>query len=231
MAKKNNIQIAKVKYRESEGKIFIGYTRRADEFTDVRTSNSDEKAAPGFYDAMDALRTHAGEILGFTEAQTESLRPHTVSFSYDKEERMGAVISCVYETPSGKMTNINTPLMKCPADEVDEQSPGFFAEDTVKALWEMEGQARKYLDGQRAQMSLFGEEPGAADDADGMDKEELDAMQGHPQPEAPESPATGDNEEGREEEIAAMSDPVPMTAGARRGAVVVDIGQGAAAAV
>ena len=83
------------------------------------------------------------------------------------------------------MTNISTPLMKCPADEVDEQSPEFFTEDTVKALWEMEGQARKYLDGQRAQMSLFGEEPGAADD----------------------------------------------TAGARRGAVVVDINQGAAAAV
>lgn len=56
MAKKNNIQIAKVKYKESEGKIFIGYTRKADKFTDVRTSNSNEKAAPEFYKAMEALR-------------------------------------------------------------------------------------------------------------------------------------------------------------------------------
>lgn len=164
MAKKNTIQIAKVKYRESEGKIFIGYTRKADEFTDIRTSNSDEKAAPEFYEAMEALREHAGRILGFTEAQTENLRPHTVNFSYDKEECMGAIISCVYETPSGKPTNINTPLMKCPKDEVDAQNDGFFDEDTVEALWEMECQARKYLDGHRAQMSLFGEELGAADD-------------------------------------------------------------------
>lgn len=200
MTKKNNIQIAKVKYRESEGKIFIAYTRKANEFTDVRTSNSDEKAAPEFYEAMEALREHAGRILGFTDGQVACLRPHTVNFSYDKEEHMGAIISCVYETPSGKMTNINTPLMKCPTDEVDAQSPGFFDEDTVKALWEMELQARKYLDGQRAQMSLFGEEPGAADDdaggADGeYDDDEADA-------EAAESPETGDNDE-EEENIAA----------------------------
>ena len=109
MAKSNAIKIAKVKYKENEGKIFIGYTRKSDEFTDIRTSNSDEKAAPEFYEAMGALQEHAGRILGFTEAQTENLHPHTVNFSYDKEEHMGAIISCVYETPSGKMTNINTP--------------------------------------------------------------------------------------------------------------------------
>lgn len=163
MAKQGKIQIAKVKHKESEDKIFIGYTRIANEFTDIRTSNSNEKAAPEFYAAMEALRAHAGRILGFTEAQMDSLRPHAVNFSYDKEERMGAIISCVYETPSGKMTNINTPLMKCPTDEVDAQNPGFFAEDTVKALWDVELQAQKYLDGQRAQISLFGEEPGASE--------------------------------------------------------------------
>ena len=161
---KNNIQIAKVKYKESEGKIFIGYTRKADEFTDIRTSNSDEKAAPEFYEAMEALREHAGRILGFTDGQVACLRPHTVKFSYDKEKHIGAIISCVYVTPSGKPTDINTPLMKCPTDEVDAQKDGFFDADTVKALWEMERQARKYLDGHRAQMSLFGEDLGAADD-------------------------------------------------------------------
>ena len=195
MAKKNAIQIAKVKYKEIEGKIFIGYTRKSDEFTDIRTSNSDEKAAPEFYEAMDALQAHAGSILGFTEQQTESLRPHTVIFSYKQEGAMSAVISCVYETPNGKMTNINTPLMQCPVSEEGMQSPLFFTEDTVKALWDLELQARKYLDGKRAQVALFGEEAGAAEDA--LDGDEADA-------EATELPVWDDMGEG-EENIAAIA--------------------------
>ena len=195
MAKKNAIQIAKVKYKEIEGKIFIGYTRKSDEFTDIRTSNSDEKAAPEFYEAMDALQAHAGSILGFTEQQTESLRPHTVTFSYKQEGAMSAVISCVYETPNGKMTNINTPLMQCPVSEEGMQSSLFFTEDTVKALWDLELQARKYLDGKRAQVALFGEETEAAEDA--LDGDEADA-------EATEPSVWDDMGEG-EENIAAIA--------------------------
>lgn len=211
MAKKNTIQIAKVKYKESEGKIFIGYTRKSDEFTDIRTSNSDEKAAPEFYEAMKVLRIHAGKILGFTEAQTENLHPHTVNFSYDKEEHMGAIISCVYETPCGKMTNINTPLMKCPVDEVDEQSEAFFDKDTVDALWDLELQARKYLDGQRAQVSLFGEEPGAADGDTEESDEEGDAGEEFGA-EAPESPVTNeDREEGETLAAAGLASSMPTT--------------------
>lgn len=107
---------------------------------------------------MDALQAHAGSILGFMQKQIESLRPHTVTFSYDKKDRMSAVISCVYETPNGKKTNINTPLMQCPVEDAGDMGIQFFAEDTVKALWDLELQARKYLDGKRAQVALFGEE-------------------------------------------------------------------------
>lgn len=195
MAKKNAIQIAKVKYKESEGRIFIGYTRKSDEFTDIRTSNSDEKAAPEFYEAMDALQAHAGSILGFTQKQIESLRPHTVTFSYDKKDRMSAVISCVYETPNGKKTNINTPLMQCPVEDVGDMGIQFFAEDTVKALWDLELQARKYLDGKRAQVALFGEESGETEDA--PDGDEADE-------EATEPPVWDDMGEG-EENIAAIA--------------------------
>ena len=176
MGQDSKLQITKVRYKESEGKIFNAYIRSSEKFTDVRTSDSDEQAAPEFYAKLQDLTVHAGFILGFTQEQMLSLTPHTVNYSYDKDERMSAIISCLYETPSGKSININTPLLKCPADEAEAKSAGFFTAGAVKALWEMELEARKYLDGKRAQVSLFGEEPGAAinENAYAEDEEESD---------------------------------------------------------
>ena len=161
MAKENKIQITKVK--TGDDGIFIGYTRTREKYTDTRTGKSNEPAAPDFYNAMNALRVHAAKILGFTEQQSLRLVPHTVHFSYEIDGRMGASISCNYRTPGDMETNINTPPLKCPRDESEAKTDGCFAEETVKALWALELEARKYLDGKRAQMSLFGEEPGASE--------------------------------------------------------------------
>lgn len=51
-----------------------------------------------------------------------------------------------------------TPLMKCPSDEVEASQAGFFNQEAVDALWAFEQEARKYLDGKRNQISLFGED-------------------------------------------------------------------------
>ena len=176
MSQQSKLQITKVKCKTSENKIFIGYTRSSDNFTDVRTSDSDEQAAPEFYEKLKALNVHAGFILGFTQEQILSLTPHSVNYSYDKDKRMSAIISCLYETPSGKIININTPLLKCPIDDEEGKSAGFFTAKAVEALWDMELEARKYLDGKRAQVSLFGEEPGASsqENANAEDEEESD---------------------------------------------------------
>ena len=178
MDNSKSVKINKVKYNESEDKIFVAYTHSADGKTDIRTSKSNDKAAPEFYTALNALRIHAGNISGFTEQQINMLVPHTVTYSYTKNDIMGAIISCKYSTPNAKVININTPLMYCPEDEVDAQSPGYFSEATVKALWEVELQTRKYLDGKRAEMSLFddenNDEKANDNDEDGAEEDEID---------------------------------------------------------
>lgn len=176
MENSKSVKINKVKYNESEDKIFVAYTQNIDGKTDIRTSKSNDKAAPEFYTALNALRSHAGGILGFTEAQIAVLVPHTVTFSYTKNDIMGAIISCKYSTPNAKVININTPLMYCPEDEVDAQSLGYFDEETVKALWEVEMQTRKYLDGKRAEMSLFDDEE-EADESDNSDENDEDGAE------------------------------------------------------
>lgn len=47
---------------------------------------------------------------------------------------------------------------KLPADEVEASQAGFFNQEAVDALWAFEQEARKYLDGKRNQISLFGED-------------------------------------------------------------------------
>lgn len=72
---------------------------------------------------------------------------------------MSASISSMFYVPSAdREIVVNTPLMKCPSDEVEASQAGFFNQEAVDALWAFEQEARKYLDGKRNKISLFGEE-------------------------------------------------------------------------
>lgn len=61
---------------------------------------------------------------------------------------------------------INTPLMRCPCDEQEAEQLGFFNQETVDALWAVEQETRKFLDGKRAQIMLFADEVNESDDTD-----------------------------------------------------------------
>ena len=70
---------------------------------------------------------------------------------------MSAVISSMFYVPSAdREIVVNTPLMKCPSDEVEASQAGFFNQEAVDALWAFEQEAR--LDGKRNQISLFEED-------------------------------------------------------------------------
>lgn len=156
MAEESKLLITKVKHNDN---IFIGYTRKSDTHSDVRTSKCNEPPRPELYKAFVKLGKHAAYILGLTETtQILRLTVHTVNFSYEIDGRMGAQMCCIYKCPNGEETNINTPPMKCPQAATELKSNKYFSEDTVNALWELEAEARKYLEGKRAQVSLFGDE-------------------------------------------------------------------------
>lgn len=156
MEEESKLLITKVK---SDGDIFIGYTKKTKTHADVRTSKCNEPPRPELHQAFVDLRKHAAHILGFKEIlQVTSLSVHTVNFTYEFDGRMGAQMCCKYKCPNGEETNINTPPMKCPASETEFKSNNYFTEDAVKALWALEAEARKYLEGKRAQTSLFDEE-------------------------------------------------------------------------
>ena len=172
----SKLLITKVKADKS---IFIGYTRKSENHADVRTSKCDEPPRPELHQAFFNLKKHAAHILGFQDPIQElRLSVHTVNFTYELDGRMGAQMCCTYKCPNGEETNINTPPMKCPKTESEMKGSKYFTESAVNALWALEQEARYYLEGKRAQTTLFDEEgkklvqKDEADDTGNADEEE-----------------------------------------------------------
>ena len=68
----------------------------------------------------------------------------------------------------GTETDIKTPKTKCPMDEHESGKPGYFSDDAVNALWELQQEALKYLSGHRAQSNLFDMDAEAEDVPEGV---------------------------------------------------------------
>lgn len=120
------------------------------------TSVFSDEPAPEFFTALKNLTKPTLNILGLGALL---IKPYAVSFKYAKDKTMSASISSMFYVPSAdREIVVNTPLMKCPSDEVEASQAGFFNQEMVDALWAFEQEARKYLDGKRNQISLFGED-------------------------------------------------------------------------
>lgn len=178
----STIRIQKIKYSENAGKITINYTRTRDQHIDNNVLESDEEAAPEFYEALKMLTIPACHILEVNEDEFENrLTPYGVTFHYDKNDVMGAVISSKLGLPDAHTeTVINTPMRKC---QPDEKSQGlFFTPSMTKFLWGLENEARKYISGHRAQVTLFDETGNAAEADDRADIEAMLHPAGMPDP-------------------------------------------------
>ena len=151
----SNVTINKIKYQESSGKLTIEYMRTNE---NKKPSYHDEPA-PEFFTALKNLTKPTLNILGLGALLIKRIKPYAVSFKYAEDKTMSAVISSMFYVPSAdREIVVNTPLMKCPSDEVEASQAGFFNQEAVDALWAFEQEARKYLDGKRNQISLFGED-------------------------------------------------------------------------
>lgn len=156
----SNVTINKIKYQESSGKLTIKYMRtNQNKKPSYHTSIFNDEPAPEFFTALKNLIKPTLNILGLGTLLIKRIKPYAVSFKYAKDKTMSAVISSMFYVPSAdREIVVNTPLMKCPSDEVEASQAGFFNQEAVDALWAFEQEARKYLDGKRNQISLFGED-------------------------------------------------------------------------
>lgn len=158
----SNTTIKKIKIIESLDKIQIESTNMRDAGKDELQGIFSEKAAPEFYEAMQALASSVASIIEAPEL-VQRLKPFAVKFHYSKDGCMGAIITAKLELPQAQTeTVINTPMRKCAPD--DNTVGTFFTPTTEKRLWALEAEARKYLCGKRAQTSLFDDATGQADD-------------------------------------------------------------------
>lgn len=156
----SNVTINKIKYQESSGKLTIEYMRtNENKKPSYHTSIFNDEPAPEFFTALKNLTKPTLNILGLGALLIKRIKPYAVSFKYAEDKTMSAVISSMFYVPSAdREIVVNTPLMKCPADEVEASQAGFFNQEAVDSLWAFEQEARKYLDGKRNQISLFGED-------------------------------------------------------------------------
>lgn len=152
----STIKIKKIKVTDSTRKIEIDCENK-NGGEDIKGIFS-EPAHPDFYAAMDALAEPAAEILEAPEL-ADRLKPVAVTFRYTADGSMSAILTVKLQMWLGDETVINTPLRK---SYVDGDSQRELAQElsagTVKRLWALEAEARKYLTGKRAQKNLFEED-------------------------------------------------------------------------
>lgn len=159
----DTIRITKIKYSEKAGKTAINYTRTREGHVDELFLSSDEAPAPEFLEALKALILPVCNILELADVDFEKrIVPYGVTFHYDKNDVMGAIVSSKLILPGYVMsTVINTPMLKCQPDEAAEGC--FFSETMTKLLWNLARQAHKYIGGYRAQVTLFDDVGNSAD--------------------------------------------------------------------
>ena len=152
----NTVTVNKVQYRKSEEKIFVEYLLQRNGQFDVVKLLSNEQAAPEFYEALEALIPAVCELLELPSGNFEKrITPLSVSFKYDAAGTMGAVITSTLHMPdAGVDVAINTPFRRCWTS--NDEAGVFFTSATAEDLWNLEQEARRYIEGQRAQMDLFG---------------------------------------------------------------------------
>jgi hypothetical protein len=153
------MRINKVKVTK-EGKIAIEYQilKGGSNYDDYSLKCS-EKALGSFYAAIYAFRESVVKLCELPEEFTERIVVKGVTFSYGGErETMGAVIvaQLILNLSDGNL-NLNTPhkAVEMYNEDSEPREEAVFDEDTIGCLEQLEKEAVKYVNGERAQGSLL----------------------------------------------------------------------------
>lgn len=117
-----------------------------------------EKPRPKFDVALQAFLPFLLKIIGAPASWSDNTRVTGVSLNREEDDRQGIVITATRKCPHGSAPiAINTPHLREPIEDKDT-GPNFFLDGMTDAIEEMCAEAQAYLDGDRAQGELFGDD-------------------------------------------------------------------------
>lgn len=165
------MRIKKVKVTK-ENKIMMVYEVRNQKgiFTDEYSFTCSEEARPEFYTAMENLREHVIDMCELPADYIDRIRVRGVSFSYGGgNDTMGATISAAMSLENSySALNLLTPHkaseMYNPNTPDDEKQ--LLTGDCIDALLALQAECIRYIEGERAQGSLFPMESASPDNAE-----------------------------------------------------------------
>lgn len=130
-------------------------TLSANQLTTTEHSiTSAEDPEPEFLTALDALKVHVLDVLELPESYGEGLRITGVSLSYDAEDRMGVVVTCLKDLDGTNAPLVlNTPYL--PEPNFDQPDQPAMNDEFVEAIDEVKKWAKRFTEGKRAQAELF----------------------------------------------------------------------------
>lgn len=153
-------RICKIKISK-ENRVEINYQQKSQsgEWNDYSMSCV-EKGEPGLYTSLDELRQDVIEMCEQPDHYIDRITVKSVSFSYGGEkEVMGATISAAMTLlHSNCPLNMNTPHKASESyNDYEADVNQLLSGDCVERLWALQKAAERYVDGVRAQGSLFDE--------------------------------------------------------------------------
>lgn len=143
------VLIKKVKVLPRQKKIKIDYEKAGDKFSGTYS----EPAEPEFYQSFQKLILPVCEICELDlETFSDRIVPYGVTFAYvGTHDTMKASIQCKMHMP---LSNTDT-VLNTPSRTVSTEFEDGLDADTCRIIEKLEQETRKYLNGQRAQQSLF----------------------------------------------------------------------------
>lgn len=149
-----NIRVDKVKFDGS--KVRIEYAnKRPDNQYDEFTLGSVDRPAQPFFNAMDALRQDVIAICELADADADKLTVRGVTFTHTNDV-FGACITALKKlTTANAPLVLNTPHLTEEAYGEGDTSTPLLKRETIDRLLELSLAAERYIDGERAQGTLF----------------------------------------------------------------------------
>lgn len=152
------MRINKVKVTK-EGKVAIEYQIPRGVGFDDYSLKCSERAMQSFYDALLAFRESVVKLCELPEEFTERIIVKGVTYSYGGErDTMGAVIvaQLILNLSDGNL-NLNTPhkAVEMYNEDSEPREEAVFDEDTIAYLEQLEAEAIRYVNGERAQGKLL----------------------------------------------------------------------------
>lgn len=120
-----------------------------------------EKPRPAFEKVLQAFLPFLLQIIGAPADWSDNTKVTGISLNKEEDRRRGIVITAVRKCPYGNAPiAINTPHLRESLDPAKENGPSFLLEGMAELIDEMCDEAQAYLDGDRAQGELFGDDAG-----------------------------------------------------------------------